>query len=68
MTSIIAAAIPVILQIVGWFIQRSQLSEEAKKRFFEWVKNAGNDMGSTRLMEYGDRQLKWMAENPWVES
>ena len=65
---IIGAILPVVFQIIGWFLDRAKVSEEAKKSFFEFCKKAAKDIGSVKLMEYGDAQLKWLKENPWVES
>jgi len=67
MMTLISAALPVLLQIVGWFLDRAKVSAEAKQAFFEFVKKAGSDMGSTKLMEYGDKQIKWLKDNPWKE-
>lgn len=67
--SLLAAALPAVLQIAGWFISKSNASNEAKARFFEFVKMAGQDTGSVRLMEYGDNQLAWLKSQPdWKES
>ncbi len=63
--SIISALLPVLLQIIGYFITQSKLSQEAKEQFFSFVKKAAKDIGSVKLMEYGDRQLEWLAKNPW---
>lgn len=65
---IITALLPVVLKIVEWFLDRAKVSAETKKLFFEFVKKAGSDMGSAKLMEYGDAQLKFLEENPWQES
>lgn len=57
------------LQLVGWFLERSKVSEEHKKAFFEFVKRAGSDLSSVKLMQYADKQIKWFDENPeWKES
>jgi hypothetical protein len=65
MIAIITAALPIVLQIIGWFITRAQVSQEAKEVFFDFVKKAARDTGSVKLMEYGDKQLDWMKNNPW---
>lgn len=67
MMSIIGAVLPLAVEVFLYFIRKSNLSDEAKKTFFEFAKKAGSDMGSVRLMEAGDKQLKWLAENPWKE-
>lgn len=63
--SIITALIPVVLQIIGYFINQSKLSAEAKEAFYAFVRKAAKDIGSVKLMEYGDRQLEWLKKNPW---
>lgn len=65
MIAFITAIIPFVLQIAGWFITRSQVSEASKEVFFQFIKKAAQDIGSVKLMEYGDRQLEWMKNNPW---
>lgn len=63
---------PIILEvafkIVGYFIDKAKLSDEAKKNFFEWIKSVGNEIGSVKLLKFGDEQLKWLKEHPWQES
>lgn len=65
MLALITSLLPLALQIVGFFVQNSKLSEEAKKRYFDFVKQAGEDMGSTKLAKYGDLQLQWLKDHPW---
>ena len=59
--------ITVGLQIIGWILTKVGASQEAKKKFFEFVKLAANDVNSVKLQKWGDEQLKWLNENPWVE-
>lgn len=68
MLGLISAILPVALQILGWFLNRSKVSEENKKQFFEWLKLAGDDMGSVKLMNYADSQIEWLKTHPWKES
>ena len=63
--TIIGGLLPIILEIVGWFIKQAKISDEAKEAFFQFVKKAAKDIGSVKLMEYGDRQLEWLKKNPW---
>lgn len=56
------------LQVVGWILNRATDNQATKEAFFEFVKKAGTDLGSVKLMQYGDEQLKWFKENPWQES
>lgn len=64
----IGVIIAVGIQLLGWFLDKSSAEKETKKRFFEWVKMAGNDLSSVRLMEYGDKQLKWFETTPFEET
>ncbi len=63
--SIILALIPVAIQLVGWFLKLAGAKEETLKKFYEFAKIAGEDMGSTKLMKYGDQQLEWLKTHPW---
>lgn len=65
---IILGLLPVLIQVIGWFVERSKLSKEMKEAFFDWVKLAGKDLGSQKLMEYGDAQVAWLKANPWKET
>lgn len=65
---IIGIIIPVAIQLLGWFLDRSAADKETKKRFFEWVKLAGHDLGSVKLMQYGDKQLAWFDANAFDET
>lgn len=68
MGGIIMAAIPVLLKLLGWFLDRSNVKKETMKRFWDFVERAGNDMGSTKLANHGKAQAKWLDDNPFVES
>lgn len=59
------ALLTVGLQLVGYFLKNSEVSDEQKKNFFAWVKQAGQEVGSAKLHNYGSAQLKWFDENPW---
>lgn len=56
------------LQLLGWFLNKSDADAKTKKAFFEFVRIAGSDFSSAKLMEYGDKQVKYLNENPWQES
>lgn len=64
----ISGILGLIIPLVTWLLKNANASDENKKRFFEWVRLAGEDMGSVKLHKYGDDQLKWLAENPWKET
>jgi len=66
--SIITAALPIILQIVGFFIKRSNIDDKIKKNYFEWIAITGNNINSVKLMKYGKASVKWFDENPFVET
>ncbi len=69
MIALITSLLPLILQIVMYFVNQSALSLEAKKAFYEWVKLAGKDVSSVKLMQAADRQLQWFVDHPdWKES
>jgi hypothetical protein len=56
-----------VLKVVAWIIDLLNASEEAKKKFIEFVKQAAQDTNSAKLMKYHDRQLQWLKDNPWDE-
>jgi len=57
--------ITVVLQIVGFILERINASKETKQKFFEFVKEASNDVTSTKLAEWGEQQLKEIHEAKW---
>jgi len=65
---IITAILPTLLQIAGFFIKKSNISDNVKKNFFEWIAITGSDIGSVKLKEYGDSAVKWFDENSFIES
>ena len=62
------AILTVGLQIVGWLLDRAGASKESKENFFAWIKKVGSELGSVKLMQYGDKQLEWLKNNPWEET
>jgi hypothetical protein len=67
-----ASLLPIILEIglkaFGWFLDKSKADKQTKEAFYEFVKKAGNDFGSTKLMHYGDEQLAELKSKPWQET
>lgn len=53
MASIIAAAIPVIFQIIGWLIEKSNASKEQKESYLAFI-SAYNKMGNASKKQYDD--------------
>lgn len=69
MVALAGSILPAIIQIALYFVERSKMSLEQKKAFYEWTKAAGKDLGSVKLTQAGDKQLQWFADNPnWQES
>ena len=60
--------IAVVLQIVGFILNRIGASKQMKQDYFDFVKKASKDLGSVRLMQYGDKQLAYLKKTPWKES
>lgn len=67
--SILGVVGPILIQLLGMWVNSSKMSQEAKEKFFEFAKKAGADTGSTKLMQYGDAQLAWLKDpkNGWKE-
>lgn len=67
-----AAILPIILEVglkaLGWFLDKSKADKATKEAFYEFVKKAGTDLGSVKLMHYGDEQLKELKATPWQET
>ena len=60
--------ITVVFKVVGYVLDQMKSSAELKAKWFEFVKLAGEDTGSTKLMQYGDAQLQWLKEHPFEET
>ncbi len=68
MASIIPALISAGLQIAVWFIQRSSMDKEKKKRFFAWVKKYDEDhLNSVKLKAQYEKAVKFLDETPWEQ-
>lgn len=68
MISLFTAIIPIVLPILGWFLDRSKASADAKASFYAFVQKAGNDFGSKKLMDLGDSQLAFLKASGWKET
>ena len=66
--SVFLAILPIAVKIIGWWLDKSNASAEQKRLFFEWVKRAGQDFSSSKLLELSDAQLKWLKDNEWKET
>jgi hypothetical protein len=58
----------VALKFLDIILTKVGVSQETKIGYFEWVKLTANDIKSSKLLEYGDKQKKWLEEHPWPES
>ena len=58
----------VAVKLVAWFLDKNEVDAKIKKNYFEWLKVAGKDIGSAKLMAYGDKQDKWFSENEFKET
>jgi hypothetical protein len=54
-----------VFQIVSFVLKRIGASAETKKKFFEFVQDAANDSKSTKLAEWGEKQLEQLKNMPW---
>lgn len=73
MTQAIAAALQLILLVASYLMDKAKVNAETKKKFFDFVKQAGTDTKSQRLLEWGDKQLNQLLtpstpEKPWQET
>ena len=60
--------ITVVLQVVSFILNKIQASAETKQKFFEFVRLAANDSNSTKLMQWGEEQVKQLQELNWDDS
>lgn len=65
---ILVSLLPLIVKIGVWFLDRAAASAEQKKAFLNWVKIAGKDFSSSKLMEYADAQFDWLNKTEWKET
>lgn len=68
MWNFLLGILPTILQIAGYLIDKSNLSKEQKQEFFNWVRQAGTDLGSVKLHKYGETQLQYLKNTPFTET
>lgn len=63
MISLITSALPLVLQIVGWFLGKSASSDQMKKKYLELIAQYESDTGvSVRLGESVRTQLEKLKE------
>lgn len=55
------------LSVASFILNKVKDNDAAKKRFFEFIKQAGNDLGSVELMLEGDRQLEKLKRLEWED-
>ena len=49
------------LQLLGWILNKADMTDKAKRRFFEFVKQAGSKIDSVELTKMAEAQLKQFA-------
>jgi len=68
MSSIIPGLISAVLQIAVWFVQRSNMKKEKKKRFYAWVKKYNDEhLNSVKLKAQYEKAIKFFEETPWEQ-
>lgn len=68
LAGIIAGVLPLILKWVAGLVMKSALSEEQKRQFLIWVKQAGTDLGSVMLHKYALAQKIELDGKPFKET
>lgn len=63
-----AAILTVIAQLGIWILGKISASNAKKEKFLKFIEWAANDTKSTKLMEIGRAQRKWLDEHPWPEN
>jgi len=68
MWEVIIGLLPVLIQIVGAFVKNSSLEDQQKKKFFEWVKDVGDNLKSVKLHNYARVQILELRSRPFKET
>ena len=57
-----------IFKLAAWWLDSTNADAAKKKKLFEFIRRAGQDHSVSKLMEYGDMQLKQLKETKWEET
>jgi len=66
---IITAILPVILQIVGYFLTKNKQNTEMQELFYKWVEKIQDDyMMSAEMRDKAKARLQSILEKPLIEA
>lgn len=54
-----------VAKIATFILDKMKANEELKKRWFEFIKQAGEDLSSVRLFEYGKKAMDEFDNKPF---
>lgn len=66
---IITAILPVVLQIVGYFLTKNKQNTEMQELFYKWVEKIQDDyMMSAEMRDKAKARLQSILEKPLIEA
>jgi hypothetical protein len=69
MTAIIAAVIPVTLQLVGYFLTKNKENKEMAEAFYKWVEKIQDEyLMSATMRDKAKERMKKIMEKPFIET
>ena len=69
MTAIIAAVIPVALQLVGYFLTKNKENKEMAEAFYKWVEKIQDEyLMSATMRDKAKERMKKIMEKPFIET
>jgi GTP-sensing pleiotropic transcriptional regulator CodY len=69
MTGIIAAIIPIALELIGYFLKKNSDNEKMAEAFFQWVEKIQDEyLMSANMRDRAKERMKKITEKPFVES
>lgn len=67
--AIISAILPVVLQIVGYFLTKNKDDAAMAELFYKWVeKQQGEYLMSATMRDHAKERFKSISEKPFVET
>lgn len=69
MTGIIAALIPIGLELIGYFLRKNKEDAKMAEAFYKWVEKIQDEyLMSAQMRDKAKDRLKKIMEKPFVES
>jgi len=65
MMAIITTALPLILRLIGWFINRADVKEETKKEWLKFMNTVEKDLDGSVKINSSDEKQKSDINKQW---